>query len=137
MLALVATLVLAQVPAPVLFLPVRATGLPASSMVAVEKGLAYAFSGGDWDLDRSAERSAEAAAAQDGGAHMRAAKAALSCSAVSLRAHVRLDCAVVRLADQRIVGSDRVACGGDLEACARAVGELALKRLEGASPPLR
>jgi len=134
MLPLVATCVLAAAPTPVLFAPLDLNGVPADFGPRIERGLRGAFAGSSWPLQSPAEREAELARARDAGVQLQGARVLLSCNALGSGDHATLQCRLTQLADHRLLGTERVRCGKDLDQCADELGRRALALVRGAAP---
>ncbi|MCC6336232.1 MAG: hypothetical protein IT380_19870 [Myxococcales bacterium] len=137
--SLLFALLVAGDPAPVVLAPLQLHGtLPAQAPAELEKGLRDGFTGSEWTLATSADREAQLEAAkQPGAGTLKAAQVMLSCSVVAMGPSARLDCKLVRAADNRILWSERAACSKDLAACGKDLALKAVTRLRlGDGKPL-
>lgn len=139
MFAFLAALVLAQSASttPIVLGAIETHEVRASDAAALERGLRDAFAGARWALASSDERDEAIAGARDAGTQVKAAPAVLGCTAMGLGSRVRLDCRLASTANQTILWTDKQACGADLTACARALGQRARKHLDASPPPTR
>ncbi|GMU61814.1 MAG: hypothetical protein AMXMBFR34_35770 [Myxococcaceae bacterium] len=124
-------LLLSGEPAPVLLAPIQFNGSPQGQAPAeLEKGLKEGFTGSEWILASRADREAQLEAAkQPGSGKLKGAEVMLSCSVVSMGPSARLDCQLVRAADNRILWSERATCSKDFAACGKELARKAVTRL--------
>lgn len=135
MFALVAAFVLSQTPSPTPIVFVVDEDATKPALVGpLARGVRDAFQDSSWRLSSPTEREASAMAARDAGTQIKGAPALLLCTGIALGPQTRFSCRLASVADQRALWNGRQACGSDLPACARDLGQQARAYLD-AHPP--